>query len=151
MATSTFSNLSILVSTVALCFQIHRTKSVDTSHSVRAQICMFLARGTGALNTPARAVALFARFCKEMKITRRNANEFSRNNHDFFLIATFSLKFLFSLHRRGIGYNLHLCWKDTGVFRPSETYYLSVFILREEICGMTLGVSIHLSEKNNSL
>jgi len=83
-ATSTFSNLSILVSTVALCFQIHRTKSVDTSHSVLAQIYMFLVRGTGALNTPARAVALFARFCKEIKITRRNANEFSRDNHDFF-------------------------------------------------------------------
>lgn len=147
MATS-FSNLSILVSTVALCFQIHRTKSVDTSHSVLAQICMFLARGTGALNTPARAVALFARIFKEMKITRRNANEFSRDNHDFFN-CHFFFEIFISLHRRGIGYNLRS--KYTRVFRPSETYYLSVFILREEICGMTLGVSIHLSKKNNSL
>ena len=66
---------------------------MDTSHSVLAQICTFLARGTGALNTPSRAVALFARICKEMKITRRNANEFSRdfffNCHFFFEIFIF--------------------------------------------------------------
>lgn len=148
MATSTFSNLSILVSTVALCFQIHRTKSVDTSHSVLAQICMFLARGTGALNTPARAVALFAQKWKLHVEMQMNSLE----TIIIFLIATFSLKFLFSLHRRGIGYNLLLCWKDTAVFRPSQKVLpLSFYFARWNLRHDSLGVSIHLRKKNNSL
>ena len=56
---------------------------MDILHSGVAQICMFLARGTRAFDAPARALALFARFCKEMKIARRNAKKLSRNNHDF--------------------------------------------------------------------